>query len=102
MYCITAAYPAGEGSTFDFGYYLKNHIPMAMELLGERAVRAEVRKGVAGPGGSPAPYICVASIFITTPAAFHDALAHHGARILGDIPNYTNIQPIIQVDEVLE
>jgi hypothetical protein len=25
----------------------------------------------------------------------------HGAEILADIPNYTNIEPIIQFDEVL-
>lgn len=25
----------------------------------------------------------------------------HGAEIMGDIPNFTNIQPTIQVDEVV-
>jgi len=28
-------------------------------------------------------------------------MAQHGAKIMGDIPNYTNIEPQIQMDEVL-
>jgi len=28
-------------------------------------------------------------------------MAQHGAQIMGDIPNYTNIEPLIQIDEVL-
>jgi len=32
--------------------------------------------------------------------AFQAAFAPHAAEILGDIPNYTSIQPIIQFSEV--
>jgi len=28
-------------------------------------------------------------------------MAQHGAQIMGDIPNYTNIEPLNQIDEVL-
>jgi hypothetical protein len=28
-------------------------------------------------------------------------LSQHGAEILADIPKYTNIEPIIQFDEIL-
>jgi uncharacterized protein (TIGR02118 family) len=33
-------------------------------------------------------------------AAFQTAFAEHGAKFMADIPNYTTIEPIIQVSEV--
>jgi uncharacterized protein (TIGR02118 family) len=32
--------------------------------------------------------------------AFQSAFAPHADSIMGDIPNYTDIQPLIQVNEV--
>jgi hypothetical protein len=32
--------------------------------------------------------------------AFQKAFGPHAGEILGDIPNYTNIKPIVQVSEV--
>ena len=32
-------------------------------------------------------------------AAFQAAFAPHAATIMGDIPNYTNVQPVIQISE---
>jgi hypothetical protein len=32
--------------------------------------------------------------------AFQAAFAPHSKEIMGDIPNYTNLQPIIQVSEI--
>jgi hypothetical protein len=33
--------------------------------------------------------------------ALQKALVKHGAEIMGDFPNYTKIEPIMQVNEVL-
>ena len=51
--------------------------------------------------GSPAKYTTVATLEFTSVDALQQGLAAHGAGIMGDIPNYTDIQPIIQVSEVL-
>jgi hypothetical protein len=32
---------------------------------------------------------------------FQAVLSEHGEKIMADIPNYTNSQPILQFDEVL-
>ncbi len=58
MYCISILYPKKDGSTFDFDYYAKKHIPMATRFLGANTVRAEIRKGVASPDGSSASFVC--------------------------------------------
>ncbi len=101
MYCISIAYPKKEGGTFDFDYYAKKHIPMVSHLLGANADRFEVRKGVASPDGSAASFVCTANIWIKFFHEFQVTLAKHAKEIMGDIPNFTNIQPILQVDEVV-
>ena len=101
MYCISIAYPKKDGGTFDFDYYAKKHIPRVTHFLGANAVRAEVRKGVSSPDGSAASFVCLANIWIKSVEELQATLAQHGGEIMGDIPNFTNIQPIIQVDEVI-
>jgi len=32
---------------------------------------------------------------------FEEALAKHGSEIIGDIPNFTDVQPTIQFNELL-
>jgi hypothetical protein len=50
-------------------------------------------------GSSPAPLF--ASIHINSIEEFQTMFAKHGAEIMADIPNYTNVEPAIQSDEVL-
>ncbi len=33
--------------------------------------------------------------------AFNAAMAEHGAEIIGDVPNYTNVQPELIVGDVV-
>jgi uncharacterized protein (TIGR02118 family) len=74
---------------------------MVTRFLGPNTVRAEIRKGVASPDGSAASFVCLGSIWIKSIEEFQATLAQHGKEIMGDIPNYTNIQPILQLDEVV-
>jgi uncharacterized protein (TIGR02118 family) len=101
MYCASGFYPRTEGGTFNFDYYAKKHIPMVVALLGRNAIRSEVRKGVAAADGSPAPYVCVGSVWVHSIDEFLATLARHGPQIMGDVPNYTNIPPVLQVEEVV-
>jgi uncharacterized protein (TIGR02118 family) len=94
----SSTYPNNAGATFDFDYYMKKHIPMVCDLLG---TSVEVVKGMsATPGEAPA-FVCTGRIKIDGSDQFALAMAKHGPRILADVPNYTNITPVIQIDEVL-
>jgi len=101
MFCVSVAYPRKDGGTFNFEYYTKKHVPLVARLVGANAVKAEVRKGVASPDGSAPSFVCLANFWIKSAQEFQATLATHGKEIMGDIPNFTNIQPILQVDEVL-
>ncbi|MGZ3303621.1 MAG: EthD family reductase, partial [Isosphaeraceae bacterium] len=50
--------------------------------------------------GSPAPDLALGHLFFESVEAFQTTFDPHAQVMLGDIPNYTNTQPIIQVIEV--
>jgi uncharacterized protein (TIGR02118 family) len=98
MPCVTVVYPNKKGAKFDFDYYMKKHIPFVAGLMGKGL---EVRRGISTATGSPAEFVCIGTIPIDSVAAFQAIFAQHGAEIMADIPNYTNIQPIVQFDDIL-
>ena len=98
MQRVTVVYPNKNGAKFDFDYYMEKHIPWVSELVGNSI---EVRRGISSASGSTAPFVCVATISIESVASFQAMFAKHGGEILGDVPNYTNIEPIVQFDEVV-
>jgi uncharacterized protein (TIGR02118 family) len=95
---VTVIYPTKEGWTFDFEYYMSKHIPMVSKMVGKGI---EVRRGLSDATGATAPYVCVATILTDNITEFQAVLAKHGAEILGDVPNYTNIEPVVQFDEIV-
>lgn len=102
MVKVTVLYPAGEGKTFDEAYYLNNHRPLCFETFGASLLRMEIEKGLAGPfPGSPAPYVFTAHLYFQNLEVLMGALTAAAPRLMEDIPNYTNISPVIQVGEVV-
>ena len=104
MIKVTVLYPNEEGKRFDQEYYMNSHIPMVQRLLGPTGlVRGEIDKGVSGPEPSAPPaYIIIGHLYFNTVEEVHAAFTTHAKEIMGDIPNYTDIQPQIQISEVLE
>ncbi|MBI2321496.1 MAG: EthD family reductase [Chloroflexi bacterium] len=103
MIRVVVEYPNQPGTTFDEAYYLGRHIPLVQQRLGPLGmVRCEVDKGLAGGApGAPAPYLFVAHLYFNRLEDLQNAMATHGAEVMGDIPNYTNIQPTIQIGEIV-
>ena len=50
--------------------------------------------------GSPAIYIAMAHLLFESLESFQSAFGPHMDTILADIPNYTDIQPAMQISEV--
>jgi len=101
MLCITAVYPNDPGSRFDAGYYRASHAPLATALLtphGLIAIRTTI--GIAGLDGSPSPYWAVSELHFPSRGDFDAAIAANGDALFADIPNYTNVTPILQVSEL--
>ena len=101
MIKVSVLYPQQDGSRFDMAYYCQTHIPMVREKLGAACKGASVEQGLRGgaPGSLPA-YVALGHLLFDTIESFQMAFAPHASTIMADIPNYTTIQPIIQISEV--
>lgn len=98
---VSVLYPNGEGKTFDMDYYCNKHIPMAAGLLGDAVLSATVEHGLGGAEpDSPAPFLAMGNLYFASLESFQNSFGPHAAQIMGDVPNYTNIEPVIQISEV--
>ena len=102
MYKLTAMYPNGPDVRFDFDYYTSTHDRLVKDRLGPHGLtRIYVDRGVAAPGEDQAPYIAVGTLWFESAEGIEAGLAEHGEEILGDIPNFSSVEPQIQISEVL-
>ncbi|WP_340202538.1 EthD family reductase [Ascidiimonas sp. W6] len=101
MIKVAIFYPNGEGKTFNMDYYANKHMPMAARLFGDALKAMSIDKGLAnGKPDRPLPYIAIGYFYFDTMTSFQNAMKLHAAKLREDVPNYTNIQPVVQVSEV--
>jgi uncharacterized protein (TIGR02118 family) len=103
MIRVTVSYPTTPGARFDLDYYMQKHMPLVAGLLSKFGMTGySVSKGLAGfAPGSPAEFMITAQLNIDTMEHLQAGMAAESATIMADIPNYTDIAPHIQIDEVL-
>jgi uncharacterized protein (TIGR02118 family) len=104
MVKVSILYPNTKGSHFDLRYYVDKHMPLSIELLskhpGWRGVSVE--HGVSGGApGSDAAYVAMCHFLFDSAESFMAAFTPHAAALQGDVPNYTDVTPVIQFNEVL-
>jgi uncharacterized protein (TIGR02118 family) len=101
MIRVSVLYPAGDGRTFNMDYYLKTHIPLFRNRMGAAMKDIRVEQGVNGLApGSAAPFVAMVHATFDSAESFQAVFLPHAAEIQGDVPNYTNIQPMLQISEV--
>ena len=104
MIKISILYPNKHATRFDMRYYLETHMPLAIELLsahpGFKGV--SVDRGLGGLiSGADATQVAMCHFLFDSTESFLEAFAPHAAVLQGDIPNYTDIEPVIEVSEVV-
>ena len=97
---VQVLYPVGEGTTFDYDYYLNQHMAIVGDVIGKHIESTLVTKGLAGGPGAPAGYHAIATIVFANQSAMDAALASVGPA-LEDIPNFTNTEPQMLIGEVV-
>ena len=101
MIKVSVFYPNDEGKKFDMNYYLSTHIPLVEKLLGTSCTSAAVDQGIAGgTPGSQARYVAIGHLFFNTVEDFMTSFGPNAPAIMSDIPNYTDIVPEVQVNEI--
>ena len=101
MIKVTILYPNDKEKTFNMDYYSNKHMPMVANLLEGSLKLWKIDEGLAGrtPNDS-IPYLAIGYLYFDKLSDYQDSFAPHASKIVGDIPNYTNIEPIIQISEV--
>ncbi|MFL5110695.1 MAG: EthD family reductase [Microvirga sp.] len=102
MIVVSVMYPGGADATFDEGYYLQTHIPLVRERwrgMGLSDVR--LLRGAGTPDGGAPPYRVTALLTFGSLSEFQAAAQAYGGEIFADIPKFTNVQPLVQINEIL-
>ena len=101
MIRASAMYPNQPGVKFDWDYYMNKHIPAVRKLANVGLVRIEVDKGMgAGQPGAQAPFVCMAHMYFNNMEDMQKFMVA-GSGLMADVVNFTNVQPQLQISEVL-
>jgi uncharacterized protein (TIGR02118 family) len=102
MIKVSVMYPNNPGARFDHAYYRDTHMPLVKARMGANCKYYTVDKGIAGGvPGAPATYVAMCHIFCDSLETFQAGFGPHTKEILADIPHYTDLQPIMQISEVV-
>ena len=102
MIKVSVLYPNGEGKNFDLDYYCNQHVKMVGGLLGDSVKGASVEKGLGGAApNSPATYAAMGNLYFESMESFQNTFGPNAEKIMADLPNFTNIEPVVQISEVM-
>jgi len=95
-------YPNGKDVTFDSDYYTNSHLPMIVEALGNALKGLELDLGLASRvPGEPAPYVAIAHLKFDSVASFQESFGPHGETFAADVKNYSNVEGVLQISELV-
>ena len=103
MIRVIVSYANEPEKKFDWDYFVGDHMAIVHRELDHRGlVRVEIDKGIsAADPSAPAPFIAAAHLIFNTVEEVHAAFIAAGRPVMGDVPNYTDIEPQIQISEIV-
>ena len=98
MVVVSVAYPAG--CRFDLDYYMQTHIPLVQSRwAGFGLSEVRVLRGISAAGGGAPPCPIMALLTFGSQQDFERAVEQHGKEVMGDIKNFCDANPAIQINE---
>ena len=99
---ITVLYENVEDATFDLGYYMAKHMPLVEEKFKPFGIKGwRVLKAVGTPFGGKPLYSIIANLEFDTAGQFRAAVAAEGEVVFGDVPNFSNKDPVVVIGDVV-
>lgn len=100
---VSILYPQQAGARFDMAYYLDRHMPESIRRLevADGYAGVSVERGIGG--GAPdtaAPFVAACHYRFERTEDFIVAFTPHAGFLQGDMANYTDIEPVIQISEI--
>lgn len=102
MIKVSVFYANGPGAHFDMDYYCAKHMPLVLRLCGSALRAVAVEEGLAGgtPGSAPS-FLAMGHLHFDSVESYQAAFEPHMQEIVSDVANYTNIQPSIQISQIM-
>ncbi len=98
MIRIAVLYPHSEGKSFDAEYYQDRHFQLVKEKLVPLGLQGlEFDHGLQQDG--PQPFVAIGYLLFESLTGFQAAFGQVGAELMADIPNFTDIEPLVQISE---
>lgn len=70
--------------------------------MGSALKEVAIEKGLAGGApDSPAPNVVMGHLYFDSIEAFQNSFGPQVEKLLADLPNFTRVEPVIQISEVL-
>ena len=64
-------------------------------------IRSEIESGISSADPSaPAPFVAIGTLYFNTTDEVHEGFKTHGRELMGDLPNFTDIAPQVQISEI--
>jgi uncharacterized protein (TIGR02118 family) len=94
MISVHIMYPKTDESTFDMDYYCATHMPMLADALGDAC------QGWGATSVASGPWEAIGWCNVSSQEALDGALKEHGAAIMADVANYTNVAPQMVIGQI--
>jgi uncharacterized protein (TIGR02118 family) len=102
MIKVSVMYPQKPDARFDHAYYRDKHMPLVKARMGPACLFYTVDRGLAGGApGDPPTYVGMCHIYCESVESFQSGFGPHMKETMDDIPNYTDLAPIVQISEVV-
>ena len=98
---LQIAYSTENGTTFNYEYYMENHMELIGRVMGLHRENVQVTNGLSGGQDTSAPFHAVATILCEDQAVLEASLALAGPAF-EDVRNYYDGQPAVLIGEVLD
>lgn len=101
---VTVLYENKPGSKFDMDYYLNTHMPLVSKSWQQYGLKGwEVQEFRPSPDGQVPPYQVQATLIWDNQEDLKKGLeSPETPTVLGDVPNFTDLQPILMGGPVLK
>jgi uncharacterized protein (TIGR02118 family) len=87
---------------FDHDYYRTKHLPLIKSRMGAALRYYTIDKGLADSDGRrPGAFVAMCHLLCDSVGEYQSSFGPHAKEIEGDIYNFTDVTPIVQISEVV-
>lgn len=100
MIKYSVLYPNIKNETFDHAYYRDVHLPLIKSRMGAFCHSYAIDK-IPENAPADAPFIAACHIYCNSMEDFEQGMKDNAADFVADVANFTNVEPVKMIFEVV-